>query len=97
MPLACRRFKDVDLPCCDIPIRAQGAEKVIIGGCPWSCFGNLNHPHKWRLTKPCTIHVAPIIVGSPKVIVQGRPAGRVTSYVLMCTAVATGYPKLWVT
>ena len=97
MPLACRKGYDFDLPDCSLPVRAQGAEKVIIGGSPWSCFGHLNAPHKWRYTSPCSNHVAPICVGSPKVIVMGRPAGRVTSKVLACTAVMTGYPKLFVT
>ena len=95
MPLACR-IGDLDFPHCSLPVRAQGYPKVLLGGIPWSCLGHLNAPHLMPSGKFCVTHVAPIAVGSPKVIVGGRPGGRVGSKVATCTAVMTGYPKVWV-
>ena len=85
---ACRKTADVDIVHCSVPIRAQGCSTVIVNGLPWSCFGHLNHPHLLPCPIGCCVHVAPIVKGSPIVICEGRPAGRIGDPT--CTAVATG-------
>lgn len=69
---------------------------VIPGYSPWSRMGDVNHPHLLPCGVGCCVHLAPIAKGSSKVFVNGRGAGRVTDYVLACTAVATGTPTVFV-
>jgi len=94
MPLACT-IGDLDLPHCSTPARAIGVPRVIVGGRPWSVLGDVNTPHLIPSGKTCVPHVAPIGVGSGTVIVGGRPAGLVTSKLITCTAVCTGFPRVW--
>lgn len=95
-----------DLNHCSTPIRAVGRPTVILGaslttgdyaeggvfsgGKPWSCVGDVNQPHLKPGGKKCINHTAPIGRGSSTVIVEGRPAGLVTSNVTGCTQVADG-------
>ena len=94
MPLACA-IGDADIVHCSLPNRAIGFPKVLIGGRPWSVMGDLNTPHLQPGT-PCTVHVAAIGAGSPTVLLQGRPAGAISSPIVGCTAVATGFSKVFV-
>ena len=93
--LPATRIGDLDLIHCSIPVRAMGSPNVFVTGMPWSCMGDLNHPHLLPCGLACCVHAAPIAKGSRKVFVTGRGAGRVTDYVLGCTAVATGSPKVF--
>ena len=105
-PLAACRIGDLDLIHCSVPVRAVGSTNVFLGtgtienGKPgfrgWSRMGDINHPHLRPCPPECCIHVAPIAKGSSTVFVNGRGAGRVTDYVLSCTAVATGHPQVFV-
>jgi len=94
MPIACT-IGDADLPHCSLPVRAMGFPRVIVGGRPWSCLGDLNIPHLLPTGIGCVPHVAPIAVGSVKTIVGGRPGGFVGSPLIACTAVATGFPRVF--
>ena len=93
---ACRIGVDVDIVHCSVPVRAQGAVTVFVNGIPWSCQTHINHPHLKPCGKVCCVHVAPIAVGSPTVIVEGLGAGRVGDAVAGCTVVATGSPNVFV-
>ena len=93
MPLA-TTIGHKDLPHCSLPVRAVGFPRVMVGGLPWSCLGDVNIPHLFPAT-PCVPHIAPIGLGSPTVIVGGRPAGAITSKLITCTAVAMGFPRVW--
>ena len=95
LPLAACRIGDFDLVHCSLPIRAQGSPNVYVNFIPWSRMGDLNFPHLLPCGVGCCVHAAPIGKGSSKVFVNGRGAGRVTDYVLGCTAVATGAPNVF--
>ena len=94
MSLACT-IGNKDLPHCSLPIRAIGQFRVLVGGAPWSCLGDINIPHLRPAVPSCVPHVAPIALGSTKTIVQGRPAGLVGSKIAGCTAVAQGFPRVF--
>ena len=94
MPLACT-IGNKDLPHCSLPVRAIGFPRVMVGGRPWSCVGDVNIPHLIPVGTTCVPHVAPIGVGTPRVIVGGRAAGLVSSKLITCTAVAQGFPRVW--
>ena len=94
MPLA-TTIGHKDLPHCSLPVRAIGIPRVLVGGIPWSLLGDVNIPHLIPTGTKCVPHVAPIGVGSSKVIVGGRPAGLVSSKLIGCTAVAMGFPRVW--
>lgn len=95
MPVACT-LGNKDLPHCSLPVRAMGFPRVIVGGSPWSCMGDLNIPHLLPTGTKCVPHTAPITAGSPRCIVGGRPGGIVGAPLLTCTAVASGFPRLFV-
>lgn len=94
MPLACH-IGHKDLVHCSLPVRAMGASTVLINGIPWSLLGDLNIPHLKPAGKFCVPHTAPIGVGSPTVIIEGRAAGAITSKIVGCTAVVQGFSKVW--
>ena len=93
---ACRGLMvDKDLVHCSQPHRLEGAETVFVNGIPWSCQGHRNHPHLRPGGDFCDIHQAPIAMGSPTVIVEGRGAGRIGDKVAACTVVITGSPDVF--
>ena len=94
MPLACH-IGNKDLVHCSQPARAIGVPSVLLQGIPWSVLGDVNIPHLKPAGDKCVIHIAPIGVGSPTVIVGGRAAGAVTSGLVGCTAVVQGFSKVW--
>jgi uncharacterized Zn-binding protein involved in type VI secretion len=69
--------------------RAQGSPNVYVNGIPWSRQGDLNTVHLLP-GAPCPPHAAPIAVGSTKVFVNGKGAGRVGDAISGCTSVAAG-------
>ena len=83
------RIGDADIPHCSGMVRAQGSPNVFVNFIPWSRMGDVNTPHLLP-GNPCPVHVAPIAVGSPTVIVNGRGGGRVGDAIAGCTAVAKG-------
>jgi uncharacterized Zn-binding protein involved in type VI secretion len=88
---ACRSMMvDADVVHCSQPRRLEGRPTVFVNGIPWSCQGDRNHPHLRPGGDFCIIHTAPIAMGSPTVIVEGRGGGRIGDKVASCTWVATG-------
>ena len=96
MSLPVTRVTDMDLVHCSLPRRMMGAKKVIVNGRPWSRMGDINTPHKKHAGKKCVTHVAPIAIGSPRCIVQGRPAGHIFLPILACTITLQGSPNVLV-
>jgi uncharacterized Zn-binding protein involved in type VI secretion len=93
MSLACR-FGDLDIMHCSLPARAQGSPNVRVNGQPWSCETHVNGPHLRPAGTTCVAHVAPIMIGSASVIINGLPAGRIGDPISGCTAVAQGSPNV---
>ena len=96
LPLPATRIFDLDVVHCSIPVRAMGSPNVLVNRRPWNRMGDFNFPHLLPCGVGCCVHAAPIAKGSFTVFVNGRGAGRVTDYVLSCTAVATGHPQVFV-
>ena len=94
MTLPAARIWDKDRVHCSQPIRSKGSPNVIVNGRTWNRMGDFNFPHLRPCGDICCIHKAPIAVGSVKVIVNGRGAGRVTDKILACTEVLTGSPNV---
>ena len=90
MTLPATRIFDVDLVHCSVPVRAKGSPNVFVNFRTWNRMGDFNFPHLLPCPPSCCVHAAPIAVGSKRVFVNGRGAGRITDYVLGCTAVCTG-------
>ena len=86
MPAAAR-IGDADIGHCSGMVRAEGSDSVFVNGRGWSCQGHFNTPHLLP-GDPCVPHAAPIVMGSIRVFVNGRGAGRVGD--ATCTAVAEG-------
>ena len=93
--LPATRIFDKDLVHCSTPIRASGSPNVFVNLRTWNRMGDNNFPHLLPCGITCCVHSAPIAVGSKKVFVNGRGAGRVTDNVLGCTSVATGSPNVY--
>lgn len=90
MPAA-TRIGDADVAHCSGMVRAQGSGNVFVNGIPWSRQGDNNTVHlKPPLVPRCFPHAAPITIGSTKVFVNGRGAGRVGDSITGCTSVAAG-------
>lgn len=88
MPAA-TRIGDADVAHCSGMTRAQGSPNVYVNGIPWSRQGDVNTTHLLP-GDPCPLHAAPIAVGSTKVFVNGKGAGRVGDAISGCTSVAAG-------
>lgn len=93
MPAA-TRIGDADVPHCSGMVRAEGSPTVFVNGIPWSLQGHVNTPHLLP-GDPCPIHSAPIAIGSPTVIVNGKGAGRIGDAISGCTSVAEGSPNVF--
>jgi PAAR motif len=59
------------------PITGPGAPTVLVCGCPASCLGDAVAG-----AIPAGAFAGVVTVGSPKVMIQGRPATRATSSVM---------------
>ena len=87
---ACRgQLVDQDIVHCSVPNRLECSPDVFVNGIGWSRQGDNNDPHLFP-GAPCPIHSAPIALGSPTVIVNGKGGGRIGDAIAGCTAVATG-------
>ena len=95
MTLPATRIGDLDIVHCSVPVRAMGSPNVFVNFRTWNRMGDFNFPHLLPCGETCCVHAAPIAKGSSKVYVNGRGAGRVTDYVLGCTAVATGSKNVY--
>ena len=91
---AATRIYDLDVVHCSIPVRAKGSPNVFVNKRTWNRMGDFNMPHLRPCGTFCCGHKAPIAIGSARVIVNGRGAGRITDKVLACTAVFTGSPNV---
>ena len=99
MGLPIARLMDLDSwHDCGQPFRLTTSKGVYVNGLPVSLLGDPNTTHIINGKDPCTVpHVGNIAIGSPKVYVNGRPVGRVSSMVPMCGMVVTGSPNVYVT
>jgi uncharacterized Zn-binding protein involved in type VI secretion len=88
MPAA-TRIGDGDIAHCSGMVRAVGSGNVFVNGIPWSREGDVNTVHLLP-GSPCPAHAAPIDIGSTKVFVNGKGAGRVGDAISDCTSVAEG-------
>ena len=91
---AATRIGDADVPHCSGMVRAEGSPNVFLNNIPWSRQGDVNTPHLLP-GDPCPTHAAPIALGSPTVIVNGRGGGRIGDAISACTQVAEGSPNVF--
>lgn len=96
MPAA-TRIGDLDVPHCSGMVRAQGSPNVFVNGRAWSRQGDKNTVHLRPVPgdPPCLPHSAPITIGSTKVFVNNKGAGRIGDAITSCTAVAQGSPNVF--
>ena len=89
MPAAARQG-DAGVPHCSAYVIATASADVKINGRGAARVADVSTPHLRPGGKRCGGHIAPIIVGSSSVFINGRPAAFVGSKLGACTAVATG-------
>ena len=97
MALPACRIGDPDVPHCSPMVRMMGSPNVLVNFRPWSCQGDYNTPHLFPFFCPicCLIHLAPITMGSMRVRVNWRGAGRISDGITMCTWVLGGSANVW--
>ena len=93
MPAATREG-DADVPHCSGMVRDEHSPDVLINKIGNSRQGDVNTPHLLT-AQVCPTHVAPITLGCPTVIVNGRGGGRVGDAITACTQVAEGSPNVF--
>lgn len=95
------RIGDLDWPHCGPTVRAVGSPNVFVEGRPVSCQFHVNTPHlasanPIACTKPLTMHVAYIAIGSITVFTNAVGTGRILDPLISigvpvtCTWVAQG-------
>ncbi len=92
---AVARLGDRERVHCSPPRRAGHFRSVFANGIPMSGVGHKNTPHLLPCSCPvcCCVHTAPLMGGSPNVIAEGRPIGRVGDPT--CTQVIQGSPNVF--
>ena len=92
---AVARLGDRERVHCSPPRRAGHFRSVFANGIPMSGVGHRNTPHLLPCSCPvcCCVHTAPLMGGSPNVIAEGRPIGRVGDPT--CTQVIQGSPNVF--
>ena len=92
---AVARLGDREATHCSPPRRAGHFRSVFANGIPMSGVGHKNTPHLLPCSCPvcCCVHTAPLMGGSPNVIAEGRPIGRVGDPT--CTQVIQGSPNVF--
>ena len=93
MPAATREG-DADVPHCSGMVRDEHSPDVLINKIGNSRQGDVNTAHLLTALV-CPTHVAPITLGCPTVIVNGRGGGRVGDAITACTQVAEGSPNVF--
>ena len=93
MPAATREG-DADVTHCSGMVRDEHSKDVLINKIGNSRQGDVNTAHL-LLALFCPTHVAPITLGCPTVIVNGRGGGRVGDAITACTFVAEGSPNVF--
>lgn len=93
MPAATREG-DADVPHCSGMVRDEHSPDVLINKIGNSRQGDVNTPHLLTAIL-CPTHVAPITLGCPTVIVNGRGGGRIGDAITACTQVAEGSPNVF--
>jgi len=94
MPAVARKG-DREATHCSGPKRAGSFRSVFANGIALSGVGHRNTPHLKPCPCPvcCCVHTAPLMGGSPNVIAEGRPIGRVGDPT--CTQVIQGSPNVF--
>ena len=92
---AVARLGDRERTHCSPPRRAGHFRSVFANGIPMSGVGHRNTAHLLPCACPvcCCVHTAPLMGGSPNVIAEGRPIGRVGDPT--CTVVIQGSPNVF--
>ena len=92
---AVARVGDREAGHCTGPKRKGHFRSVFANGIPMSGVGHKNTPHLLPCSCPvcCCVHTAPLMGGSPNVIAEGRPIGRVGDPT--CTQVIQGSPNVF--
>ena len=92
---AVARLGDREAVHCSPPRRAGHFRSVFANGKPLSGVGHKNTPHLLPCKCPvcCCVHTAPLKSGSPNVLAEGIPIGRVGDPT--CTMVAQGSPNVF--
>jgi uncharacterized Zn-binding protein involved in type VI secretion len=86
---AVTRHTDADIAHCSGMTRDGHSGDVIANGLGISRQDDNNTSHLLP-GAPCPSHVAPITIGSPTVIVNGKGCGRIGDAITACTSVAAG-------
>ena len=94
MPAATREG-DADVTHCTGMVRDEHSENVLINKIGNSRQGDVNTTHLLFSANFCPPHAAPITLGCPTVIVNGRGGGRVGDAITACTQVAEGSPNVF--
>mgnify|MGYP001232533351 FL=1 len=94
MPAVARKG-DREATHCSGPKRAGSFRSVFANGIPMSGVGHKNTPHLKPCSCPvcCCVHSVPLMAGSPNVIAEGIPIGRVGDPT--CTQVIQGSPNVF--
>ena len=94
MPAVARKG-DREATHCSGPKRAGSFRSVFANGIPMSGVGHKNTPHLKPCDCPvcCCVHSVPLMAGSPNVIAEGIPIGRVGDPT--CTQVIQGSPNVF--
>ena len=99
MSFAAATIGDVYIPECTVPVNGTGSPTVLTGNLPQSCIGDITIPyeHKVPCPKCCQTHVAPVLTGSPNILVNGRATETIIDVALGVTGVikvCSGYPRV---
>jgi len=94
MPAVARKG-DREATHCSGPKRKGSFRSVFANGIPMSGLGHKNTPHLLPCSCPvcCCVHTAPLKRGSPNVLAEGIPIGRVGDPT--CTVVIQGSPNVF--
>ena len=99
MSFAASTIGDVYISECTVPINGTGSPGVLTGSLAQSRIGDrtLPYEHKVPCPKCCQTHVAPIISGSPTVLVNGLAAETIIDVALGVTGTikcSSGFPSV---
>ena len=94
MPAVARKG-DREATHCSGPRRKGSFRSVFANGIPMSGVGHKNTPHLKPCSCPvcCCVYSVPLMAGSPNVIAEGIPIGRVGDPT--CTQVIQGSPNVF--
>jgi len=74
MAFAAAAVGDVYVSECSVPVNGSGSPTVLTGSRAQTSIGDVTIPYEDKVPCPecCRTHVAPVLTGSPNVLVNGR-------------------------